>query len=101
MSILNTVAIYVGDELKNVKLEKYSKEQIVLRFPSGIKLTLDASKVYPQGFPVDAGGNIPQRTVFSTRILWIFKLTIIITAAQWKLLIATAIKGGMLPWPKL
>lgn len=102
-NILTTIPLLVGKETLDVKFEKYTKEQIIIRvnFFLGLipaKFTLDAVKYphwFPKGFPTSLDGGIPNRAIFTFKVLW-KEVHVTITASDWKKIIALLTAKGIL-----
>jgi len=68
----------ITDSAKRIKVESWTAQQIVLRYPliGNWKITLDAKKILGKGklFPVSASGEIPDRIIVR---VWFAKFTIL------------------------
>jgi hypothetical protein len=100
--ILTIIPLVVGDKVLDFKVEKYTKEQIIVRttvlgfFPA--KFTLDAVKYpqwFPKGFPTSLEGGFPNRVIFTFKVLW-REVHITITGSDWKRIISLLIAKGVL-----
>lgn len=101
-NILAVISLVVDNKVLDVKVEKYAKDQIIVRttvlgfFPA--KFTLDAVKYpqwFPNGFPTSLEGGFPNRVIFTFKVLW-REVHVTITGSDWKKIISILIAKGVL-----
>jgi hypothetical protein len=95
-NVLPAIEAYVGESLKSIKVEEYTRDVIIVRYILifNWKITLlakDYPQMFPNGFPVTPDGKIPSKTVFTFRILG-KKIILTIPFIQYKAFLRKVVK---------